>query len=63
MMSPGDRVVLKADSKFTGKVEKVERSGRVRVTGDGWTGTLEAADLSVVTPADKAWPPAGLETK
>lgn len=62
-MNPGDKVVLNADAKFTGTVDRVVRPGLVKVTGPGWSGTLETSDLSVVTPADKAWPPAGLETK
>ena len=62
-METGDRVALRSDKSWTGRVSGPEADGVVSVDGDdGWQARRLPVDaLDVVE--DKSWPPKGMETK
>lgn len=62
-MDTGDRVALRANPSWTGRVRGVE-AGVVTVDGDdGWKARCLPVDALAVVPEDKAWPPSGMEHK
>ena len=63
-METGERVALRSDKSWTGRVASPEEDGVVSVDGDdgGRPGVCRWTRVDVVAE-DKSWPPKGMETK
>lgn len=63
-METGERVALRSDKSWTGRVASPEEDGVVSVDGDdGWQARRLPVDALDVVSEDKSWPPSGMETK
>jgi hypothetical protein len=63
-MQTGDRVALRSDKSWTGRVAGPVEDGVVSIDGDdGWAARRLPVDSLDVLAEDKSWPPRGMETK
>lgn len=63
-MNPGDRVALRSDPSWKGRVSGPVEDGVVSVDGDdGWKARRLPVDALAEAPEDKSWPPAAMERK
>lgn len=66
-MQQQDRVALTQRPELVGRIESIDRRDIAEITFEGGgRGRFPVAELQKVpedTPANKSWPPSGLETK